>query len=48
MLKFRDFSHAHQMFNKMLGKALICVFGQWTYVEGKVLYRVWVERMTSI
>ena len=33
MLKFRVFSHAHPMFDEMLERAFILVYGQLTYPE---------------
>ena len=33
MLEFRVFSHAHQVFDEMLERAFICVYGQLTYAK---------------
>ena len=33
MLEFRFFSHAHQVFDKMLERALTRVYGELTYAE---------------
>ena len=33
MLEFRVFSRAHQVFDDMLERAFICVYGQLTYAE---------------
>jgi len=32
-LEFRVFSHAHQVFNEMLERAFIRIYGQLTYAE---------------
>jgi len=33
MLEFRVFSHAHQVFDEMLERAFIRVYGKFTYAE---------------
>ena len=33
MLEFSVFSHAHQVFDEMLERAFICIYGQLTYAK---------------
>jgi len=33
MFEFRDFSHAHQVFDEMLEKAFMQALGHWTYAK---------------